>query len=159
MSVDSEGWSTYPGLISRPTSKELRRIMGSWYHRKSSVQTNTINHVNLDASDMMWKNYNPADYGNYVLFLFFILNTKTHKMLAFVSAQHMNSYLEPWQSLLTIQGSQNMLAASLIFENSVNLTFFLAINMPFNSCLISFHRDANATRIDIYTGMSEKDGE
>lgn len=105
------------------------------------------------------KKLQPSRLWELCFVLFFILNTKTHKILAFVSAQHMSSYLEPWQSLLTIQGSQNMLAASLIFENSVNLTFFLAINMLFNSYLFFFHRDANATRIDIYTGMSEKDGE
>lgn len=81
------------------------------------------------------KKLQPSRLWELCFVLFFILNTKTHKILAFVSAQHMSSYLEPWQSLLTIQGSQNMLAASLIFENSVNLTFFLAINMLFNSYL------------------------
>lgn len=69
----------------------------------------------------------------------------------------MSSYLEPWQSWLTIQGAHNIFAAGLILENSLNLTFLCGVNVLSHNCLISFHRDANATRIDIYTGMSGKD--
>lgn len=64
------------------------------------------------------------------------------------SAQPTSSYLEPWRSWLTIRGTHNVFAAGLIFKHSVNPTSFLEICLH----LISFYRDASATRIDIYTG-------
>lgn len=87
---------------------------------------------------------------------FFNIKQKNHKIFALVSAQPMSFYLEPWPSLLTIQGTRNIFAAGVIFENSFP-TFLRGVSVPSHTCLISFHRDANATRIDIYTGMSGKD--
>lgn len=62
----------------------------------------------------------------------------------------MNSYLEPWQSLWTIQGTENNVSTK---HTSLPSDIFVMLD---SVLYLFFNRDANATRIDIYTGMNPK---
>lgn len=74
----------------------------------------------------------------YAHIVFLILKKKTHENFGVFSAQPTSSYLEPWQSWLTIQGTHNVFAAGLIFKHSVNPTSFLEICLHLISVLFLF---------------------
>lgn len=62
----------------------------------------------------------------------------------------MSSSLEPWQSSWTIQGTEDSVSTKHIPLPS---DIFAMLNSLLG---LFFNRDANATRIDIYTGMNQK---
>ena len=75
-----------------------------------------LNRANIDSPDTIWWRYNPAIYGYYVVVVFFNLKQKSQEIFALVSAQPMSFYLEPWRSLLTIQGTHYIFAANILIN-------------------------------------------